>query len=111
MLDLPALQNLLKRDPSSYIQEFQSQYRLFESKLPLIGASQDKHFASLVHFLSHAVPMYPKLPYYTEFPTSLLQLVKQQIHADVRLSVIHALILLRNKGLIPIDTYLFIISH
>ena len=55
-LNLPQLQNLIKRDPDSYQEEFNQQYLHFESELAIFQLKPDQeseHFGNLVMFLCH----------------------------------------------------------
>lgn len=52
----PHLQNLIKRDPNSYEQEFEQQYQHFKASLAIVRlrpSAADDHFESLVTFVSH----------------------------------------------------------
>jgi len=62
--DLAQLQNLIKRDPGAYYDEFILQWRRFQSELELFKlnpttlATADE-FASLIMFLSHVRTSFP----------------------------------------------------
>jgi protein SDA1 len=52
----PHLQNLIKRDAASYVQEFTQQYQHFKASLAIVSlrpAAADDHFEALVSFISH----------------------------------------------------------
>jgi protein SDA1 len=56
--DLAQLQNLVKRDPSAYYDEFALQWRRFQSELELFKLSPStsstaEEFSGLIMFLSH----------------------------------------------------------
>lgn len=54
--NLPQLQNLIKRDPDSYREEFLQQLRHFESALQIFllnPAADALEFGELVNFMSH----------------------------------------------------------
>lgn len=56
VIHLPQLQNLIKRDPVSYREDFLRQFRHFQSNLDILRlnpAHDVKHFGDLVLFLSH----------------------------------------------------------
>lgn len=55
-LELSQLQNLIKRDPMSYVDEYTRQLRHYETQLKLfqLFPNQDgRNFGDLVSFLSH----------------------------------------------------------
>lgn len=104
--NLPQLQNLIKRDPSSYKDEFLQQYSHYSSLLSLFQLNPAdektaKEFAELVNFLSHVVNCYPDKA--KEFPAQLLELVKEKsakMDPELRRGLVGALILLKNKGMV-----------
>lgn len=52
----PQLQNLIKRDPGSYREEFLQQYQHFQSSLGILKVQPDaveEHFEALVMFIAH----------------------------------------------------------
>ena len=56
MNNLPQLQNLIKRDPNSYKDEFIQQWRHYESSLSIFKlkpSSDSTEFGELITFLSH----------------------------------------------------------
>lgn len=56
--NLPQLQNLIKRDPESYREEFQQQYRHFLSTLEVFRLSpdqQNKSLDELVMFIAQVI--------------------------------------------------------
>uniref|UniRef100_A0AAQ5WZV8 Protein SDA1 n=1 Tax=Amphiprion ocellaris TaxID=80972 RepID=A0AAQ5WZV8_AMPOC len=88
--NLPQLQNLIKRDPQSYVDEFLQQYRHYQSNVQIFKLQPDKsnkELAELVMFLA-------------QVPESLSVLPEHQCNADMSTFCITALILLRNKDLI-----------
>lgn len=101
---LPQLQDLIKRDPSGYRDEFQMQKRNFQSELEIFKlrpVQDSQRFTDLITFMSHI------LPYYKEDANSisntLLDLMDNNgptLHPDVRAKLYQALILLRNKSII-----------
>ena len=101
---LPQLQNLIKRDPPSYRDEFLSQLTHFESELSIFTLRPTKHsdrFTDLVTFMSHVCVCYKDDC--ASIPIALLELLETHaatLHLDVRSKLLQALILLRNKGMI-----------
>lgn len=125
--NLPALQNLCKRDPVSYRDEFLTQYAHYQSQLriflvaapaqvhssaashaPTTGTGSatnafDSDFPALVHFIAQLSASYP-----TEtrtFADDLRALVLDRgavgLAPATRLSLVQALVLLRHKGALP----------
>ncbi|XP_064636472.1 protein SDA1 homolog [Lineus longissimus] len=103
--NLPQLQNLIKRDPNSYKDEFMQQYNHYQSNLQifLLRPSQySKTLSELVIFLSQVAHCYHEE--LSEYPQELRDLLHQHatvLDSDMRSTLCKALILLRNKGLIP----------
>ena len=55
-LNLPQLQNLIKRDPPSYREEFLRQLRHFENSLEILKlkpSDENKEFGDICMFLAH----------------------------------------------------------
>ncbi|KDN38379.1 SDA1-domain-containing protein [Tilletiaria anomala UBC 951] len=125
--NLPALQNLLKRDPASYRDDFIAQWNHYQSlsrilrsdmgigmdasgsgagmagpsaASQIIKTSKDEHnrFLSLLSFVAQLAPSYPQIT--KGFPEELSTLLLQHHSAlspDLRLSCVKSLVLLRNK--------------
>lgn len=102
--NLPQLQNLIKRDPESYKDNFLQQYRHYESVLEIFKLSPDKEnkrLDELVMFLAQVAQCYP-----TElktFPQQIVEILKTHstnLDPDMRNTFCRALILLRNKQLV-----------
>nr|XP_061800080.1 protein SDA1 homolog isoform X1 [Nerophis lumbriciformis] len=102
--NLPQLQNLIKRDPQSYVDEFLQQYRHYQSNVQIFKLQPDKpnkELAELVMFLAQVGHCYQQ--YLSTFPQELTELLLSHhtvVEADVRMTFCKALILLRNKDLI-----------
>ncbi|KAA0201355.1 hypothetical protein HAZT_HAZT001083 [Hyalella azteca] len=105
--NLPQLQNLIKRDPESYREEFESQYVFYVDTreiFKLSPASKDMKFYDLVMFLAQVAQCYPKDKDLQQFPNDLVGLLRTHgpvLHPEVRMGLVKALILLRNKDLLP----------
>jgi protein SDA1 len=101
---LPQLQNLIKRDTKSYEAEFLQQWRHFQSTLSIFCLKPDedsKELSELVTFMSQVAQCYPELT--KDFSQQIVDLLKEHcivLHPEVRKSLVQALILLRNKGII-----------
>ncbi|KAM3599533.1 uncharacterized protein V6R79_007514 [Siganus canaliculatus] len=102
--NLPQLQNLIKRDPLSYVDEFQQQYRHYQSNVQIFKLQPDKpnkELADLVMFLAQVGHCY--LQQLSSFPQELSELLLSYhtvLEPDLRMTFCKALILLRNKELI-----------
>ncbi|TKS84338.1 SDA1 -like protein [Collichthys lucidus] len=102
--NLPQLQNLIKRDPQSYVEEFLQQYRHYQSNVQIFRLQPDKankELAELVMFLAQVGHCY--LQHLSTFPQELSELLLSHhtvLEPDLRMTFCKALILLRNKDLI-----------
>ena len=102
---LPMLQNLMKRDPLGYEDEFRRRLRHFQSVLALQReqpSSDSKDMIANVSFISHVSPCYPKLA--AELPQQLGELLMEQhdaLDGALRAALFQALVLLRNRGMMP----------
>ncbi|XP_026153292.1 protein SDA1 homolog isoform X1 [Mastacembelus armatus] len=102
--NLPQLQNLIKRDPQSYVEEFLQQYRHYQSNVQIFKLQPDKpnrELADLVMFLAQVGHCY--LQHLSTFPQELSELLLSHhtvLQPDLRMTFCKALILLRNKDLI-----------
>lgn len=103
-LKLPQLQNLIKRDPSSYKDEFLMQKRHFDSELDIFKlrpTKESERFTELITFMSHVAFCYKEEC--DSLAPSVMELLETHatiLHTDVRAKLFQALIMLRNKGLI-----------
>ncbi|XP_077441696.1 protein SDA1 homolog isoform X2 [Vanacampus margaritifer] len=102
--NLPQLQNLIKRDPQSYVDEFLQQYRHYQSNVQIFKLQPNKpnkELAELVMFLAQVGHCY--LQHLSTFPQELTELLLSHhtvVEPDLRMTFCKALILLRNKDLI-----------
>ncbi|XP_053109001.1 protein SDA1 homolog [Hemicordylus capensis] len=102
--NLPQLQNLIKRDPPAYTEEFLQQYRHYQSNVEIFKLQPNKpskKLAELVMFLAQVGHCYPKR--LADFPQQLKELLSYNhtiLDPDLRMTFCKALILLRNKNLI-----------
>ncbi|XP_073680803.1 protein SDA1 homolog [Garra rufa] len=102
--NLPQLQNLIKRDPKSYTDEFLQQYRHYQSNVEIFKHQPDKSnkdLTELVMFLAQVGHCY--LEELSDFPQQLTELLLNHhtvLEPDLRMTFCKALILLRNKDLI-----------
>ncbi|XP_067106261.1 protein SDA1 homolog [Osmerus mordax] len=102
--NLPQLQNLIKRDPQSYTEEFLQQYRHYQSNVQIFKLQPDKpnkELGDLVMFLAQVGHCY--LQQLSTLPQELTELLLSHhtvLESDLRMTFCKALILLRNKNLI-----------
>ena len=115
------LQNLIRRDPPSYREEFLRQHQHYEAQRaiftqlaasggPGAGAANTEAFCELIGFMAQVATSYPDLT--ARFPGDLAQLLlKQQHHHhqqhqqqqqqhDLQEKLVQSLVLLRNKDAI-----------
>ena len=103
--NLPQLQNLIKRDPNSYKDEFLQQYQHFQSNLQIFQLKPSEYSKTLEElslFLSQVAGCYSEET--VDFPQQLWDVLKMHstvLDRNMRMSFCKALILLRNKGMIP----------
>ncbi len=102
--NLPQLQNLIKRDPTAYKEEFLQQWNHYNSTRHLFRLNPDDsagHFRELVTFLSQVATCYPNET--AEFPSHLSSLLTDNytvLSQEMRKSLMQNLILLRSKEVI-----------
>ncbi|XP_037548292.1 protein SDA1 homolog [Nematolebias whitei] len=102
--NLPQLQNLIKRDPQSYLDEFLQQHRHYQSNVEIFKLQPDKpnkELAELVMFLAQVAHCYTQQ--LSTLPRDLSELLMNHhtvVEPDLRMTLCKALILLRNKNLI-----------
>ncbi|XP_053608072.1 protein SDA1 homolog [Plodia interpunctella] len=106
--NLTQLQNLIKRDPASYKEEFHQQLAHFETTLEIFNLNPtqyNKKFDEQAMFLAQVAQCY--LNEMKLFPQKIVDVLKRHntvLHNDMRLSLCKCLILLRNKNFItPFD--------
>ena len=102
--NLPQLQNLIKRDPDSYKEEFGQQWRHFQANLAVFKLSPAVYSQSLEElsmFLAQVAKCYSEE--LAGFPQILVDVLREHstvLNPDMRLSFCRSLILLRHKGLL-----------
>lgn len=100
----PALQNLIKRDATSYREEFLRQYQHWEASLSILrttGASslEGDQLESLVTFLAHTAALYEESRH--AYPAALMSLLREEaasLGPSLRRTLIQALLLLRKHN-------------
>ncbi|OQR97518.1 SDA1 family protein [Thraustotheca clavata] len=104
LVKLPQLQNMVKRDPAAYRDEFLMQFRHYQSELAIFRlqpSKESEHFGALVSFLSHVATCYPSD--LAIFPTDLIQLLEKHsnvLEATLRKTLVQSLILMRNRNVV-----------
>ncbi|CEG45802.1 protein sda1 homolog isoform x1 [Plasmopara halstedii] len=107
---LPQLQNMVKRDPLGYRTEFLMQLRHFESEYQLFllqPTKESAHFGALVLFLSHVAKCFPEEM--VDFPKKIIGMLHDNylvLEPELRKTLVHSLMLLRNRGLVDAITLL-----
>ncbi|KAI9916165.1 hypothetical protein PsorP6_016725 [Peronosclerospora sorghi] len=107
---LPQLQNMVKRDPLGYRNEFLMQQRHFESEFQLFllqPTKESAHFGALVSFLSHVAKCYPMEM--ATFPQKIMGLLRDNylvLVPELRKTLVQSLMLMRNRGLVDVITIL-----
>ncbi|CAM9014610.1 unnamed protein product [Wickerhamomyces anomalus] len=103
------LQNLVRRDPESYREEFLQQYAHYESLRDIFIASQASHdateFAELIGFVSAVCSCFPRET--ANFPDELKSLITnnhRDLTPDLREKIIQCLTMLRNKDIITAES-------
>ncbi|KAF8334969.1 protein required for actin cytoskeleton organization and cell cycle progression [Cantharellus anzutake] len=104
--NLPQLQNLIKRDPEGYREEFLQQLNHFDSIRQIFEIKPDdedesKKFRDLIGFISQVAPCYPKET--ANYPSQLSTLLLENyaiLNPETRKVLVSNLVLLRNKSVI-----------
>lgn len=106
--NLTQLQNLIKRDPDSYKEEFHQQLAHFETTLEIFNLNPSQYNKKLdeqAMFLAQVAQCY--LNEMKTFPQKIVDVLKTYntiLHNEMRLALCKCLILLRNKNFItPFD--------
>ncbi|CAG9859599.1 unnamed protein product [Phyllotreta striolata] len=106
--NIPQLQNLIKRDPPSYHEEFVQQLQHFHNLIEVFKLTphqNNKTLDDLVMFMAQVAQCYPKeLENFPQLLIDLLQSHSTVLDNNMRMTLCRALILLRNKNLLaPTD--------
>lgn len=102
--NLAQLQNMIKRDPDTYREEFTQQWRHFNSNLELFAldpAQPNEAVSDLVMFIAQVSDCYLDLT--ERFPEEIMSILSANysiMNSDLRMTLCKALILVRNKNLI-----------
>jgi protein SDA1 len=104
LLSLLQLQNLIKRDPSCYEEEFKQQLEHFNSNYEIFRLNPSSELEDLeasVAFLSHVSHFYPNNEECKRFPLKLLQILEEHgsiVTFTLRRALCRAVILLNSKN-------------
>lgn len=104
------LQNVVRRDPESYYEEFVQQYSHYESLRDIFlmnpsGASKGTEFGELIGFVSAVCDCYPKET--NNYPDELKNLLlnnHRDLSPELREKIIQCLTMLRNKGIVSAES-------
>jgi protein SDA1 len=102
--ELPLLQNKLKRDPEAYREEFELQYRHYQTEYQIFSLTPSRSstsFGALVTFMGHVAASYPAEM--KGFPAQISELLEKHcsvLDPDLRKTLVKTLILVRNRGLL-----------
>lgn len=102
--NLLSLQNLLKRDPPSYREEFVQQLNHYNTTLQIFKQSPSSNsddFTALISFLAQVSSCFPQET--KDFPDDLAHLLSKHhnvLDIDLREKLVQNLVLLRNKGVV-----------
>ncbi|KIL68655.1 hypothetical protein M378DRAFT_120982 [Amanita muscaria Koide BX008] len=102
--NLPQLQNLIKRDPAAYREEFLQQWNHYNSARHLFKLNPDDqagNFKELVTFISQVASCYPTET--ADFPSQLFSLLTDNypsLSQEIKKSLLQNLVMLRKKEVI-----------
>lgn len=102
--NLLSLQNLLKRDPPSYKEEFVQQLNHYKTTLQIFKqnpSNRSTEFTELIGFLAQVSSCFPEET--ADFPNDLAHLLSKHhnvLDIDLREKLVQNLVLLRNKSVI-----------
>ncbi|KAK9478389.1 SDA1-domain-containing protein [Lipomyces japonicus] len=104
--NIALLQNLVRRDPGSYKEEFLTQYRHYETQREILsvnpaGFHDVESFMDQVGFIAQVTVCYPVET--NKFADDLAGLLAQHhvnLPADLRQKIVQSLVLMRNRGVI-----------
>lgn len=110
--NIALLQNLIRRDPQSYEEEFKLQQQHYNSLRDIFmqnprSAAGHEEFVELVGFITQMCSCYPKQT--QSFPEELVTLLSEHhdgLHPDVAEKAVHSIGMLRNKGIMSNEQYI-----
>ncbi|KAK4631635.1 hypothetical protein CLAFUW4_02812 [Fulvia fulva] len=112
--DLPALQDKIRRDPTSYRQDFANQYGQYVSIKEILlqsptttGDNGVVSLRNLIDFVAHVADCYPDLT--ADFPKDLINLIElhhASLDPELRDKIVGSIVLLRKKEIVDSNTLL-----
>lgn len=102
--NLPQLQNLMKRDPESYLDEFQKQWQYFHTLMTAFQLQPTRYnekLDTMINFIAQVSHCYKDEV--SELPEQLGDMLRNHstvLDRTIRMTIIKSLIMLRNKNLI-----------
>ncbi|CAN6625543.1 protein Sda1p [Trichomonascus vanleenenianus] len=104
------LQNLVKRDPGSYREEFILQLKHYESLRDIFmenpnSSTDEEHFIELIGFIAQMCSCYPKET--ESFPEEISNLLRNHhnvLPSDIREKIVQSLTMLRNKNILSSES-------
>ena len=103
------LQNLVRRDPESYHEEFLQQYSHYESMRDIFllnpSTEDSEEFAEVINFMSFVCSSYPKET--AKFPDELATILTKnhaELDHELREKIVQCLVMLRNKEIITAES-------
>src|ERR1700733_3754773 len=105
-MDFSKLQNLVKKDPDSYLEEFTGQWKHFCLGLELFNSSAEMHdseeFERTILFLAHCVPLFTKkLSEVSTFSSAIVELLSShslKLGPSTRMACSSALFIFMKKS-------------
>jgi protein SDA1 len=107
--NLPQLQNLIKRDPSSYKADFEMQLQHFNSSFELFALQPNQppeDFGDLCTFITQVSTCFPTET--KNIPTMFMTVLRDKadfIEGEMRRTLVQCLILLRNRSVVSSQEY------
>ncbi|BCS26258.1 SDA1 family protein [Aspergillus puulaauensis] len=112
--DLPNLQNKIRKDPKSYIEDFRAQHYQYESHREIFMAAPSSatdtgiiSLRELIDFIAHVADCYPDIT--KDFGPQLIDILSQHhqvLEQELREKIVGSLVLLRKKELMDSATLL-----
>lgn len=109
--NIALLQNLIRRDPGSYEEEFLLQKQHYASLRDIFFENPrtptgHEEFAELIGFITQMCSCFPKQT--KEFPNEICQLISEHhdgLNPHVAEKIVHSISMLRNKSIMSNDTF------
>ncbi|QPG73363.1 hypothetical protein FOA43_000673 [Brettanomyces nanus] len=109
--NIALLQNLVRRDPESYKEEFDQQYSHYESLRDIFllspSADEGEEFGELIGFVSAVCPSFAKET--ATFPQELSTIITKnhgELSPELKQKIVQCLVMLRSRGVITPEVLL-----